>query len=75
MEDNIHLSIPDKSFQNSLREIQSQNVIQNQSEPGFFQEDMDKWMNKKFAGSVKEWSLQKARAEKIGTQFLEGTAN
>ncbi len=46
-----------------------------QNPPSFYQADMDKWMNNKFASAIKDRDLEKNRIRNSGCYMPFGTAN
>lgn len=77
-EDNIHQPTVDGLFQTSLREkdtLSKPKDFSMSQPPHFQQDDMDKWMEKKFEHSIKEHNLQKERNAKQGSALPLGTSN
>lgn len=82
-EDNIHQATVESLFKTSLREADEfrrgatadRENHSMQAPPSFQQDDMDKWMSKKFNHSIKERGMQKAKNTKQGSTLPLGTAN
>lgn len=77
-EDNIHQPTVDGLFQTGLREkdhLAKPKDFSMSQPPQFQQDDMDKWMEKKFEHSIKEHAVQKDRNAKQGSALPLGTSN
>lgn len=80
-EDNIHQGTVETNFQTSLRPDIANNLLSPkkvqgvQSEPSFYNEDIDKWMNQKFKNSQKTRQDAKSLLAKSGCFNPLGTAN
>lgn len=80
-EDNIHQGTVETIFQTSLRPdieiipFTKKNNPNSQSEPSFYVEDIDNWMNKKFKNAQKKRQEFKQLLQKTGCFSPLGTHN